>query len=198
MLFRSGMFMKAHEPTIHPAEALPLFAAHYFPGVVSGMLIGAILITVITCAGGLALGIATMVTRDLYQNLLRPGMRDGEGVRMARGVIVGVVLLGVLVGASDVLKLIINYSFLAFAFRADVILVPLTVAIFFARSRLCSTGAGMGAVLGGMLTNISWSVALPGNGAAVFAGLAGSALGLVIGYGLERRLRVAPAPVGPA
>jgi len=191
-----GMFMKAHEPSIHPAEALPLFAAHYFPGLVSGMLIGAILITVITCAGGLALGIATMVTRDLYQNLLKPQMRDGDGVRIARTVIVAVVLLGVLVGASDVLKLIINYSFLAFAFRADVILVPLMVAIFFADSRLCSIGAGMGAVLGGMLTNIAWSVTWPGNGAAVFAGLAGSAFGLAVGYAVERRLRGVPAPAG--
>ncbi|HVJ55945.1 MAG TPA: sodium:solute symporter family protein [Aliidongia sp.] len=189
-----GMFMKVHEPDIRPAEALPLFAAHYFPGLLSGMLIGAILITVITCAGGLALGIATMVTRDLYQHYLRPDMRDGEGVGVARTIIVAVVVLGVLVGASNVLLLIINYSFLAFAFRADAILVPLIVAIFFTRSRLCCTGAGIGAVVGGMLVNIGWSLAFPGNGAAVFAGLAGSVAGLFIGYGAERRLRAGRKP----
>jgi solute:Na+ symporter, SSS family len=191
-----GLFMKVHEPGIRPAEALPLFAAHYFPEVIGGILIGAILITVITCAGGLALGIATMVTRDLYQHFLRPAMRDGEGVAAARIVIVCVVGLGVLVGASDVLRLIINYSFLAFAFRADAILVPLLVAVFFTRSRLCSPGAGMGAVLGGMLTNIGWSVALPENGAGVFAGLAGSVVGLLIGHGLDRYFRRSPA-LGP-
>lgn len=192
-----GMFMKVHEPTIRPAEALPLFAAHYFPGILGGMLIGAILITVITCAGGLALGIATMVTRDLYQQLLRPGMRDGEGVAVARTVIVAVVILGLFVGASNVMKLIINYSFLAFAFRADVILVPLIVAVFFGRSRLCGTGAGIGAVLGGMLANIGWSLGL-GGGEAVFAGLVGSAAGLAIGYALEQRFGARQAQVSAA
>ena len=44
-----GMFMKIHEPTIAPAQALPLFAAHYFSPVLSGIMLGAILITLITC-----------------------------------------------------------------------------------------------------------------------------------------------------
>lgn len=192
-----GMFMKVHEPTIHPAEALPLFAAHYFPSVLSGMLVGAILITVITCAGGLALGITTMITRDLYQHYLRPGIGDREAVGVARAVIIVIVLLGVLVGASNVMRLIINYSFLAFAFRADAILVPLIIAALFSGSRLCSPGAGIGAVLGGMLANIAWSVALPENGAAVFVGLAGSIVSLLIGLGLEQYLgaRASPARV---
>ena len=188
-----GLFMKAHEPGVRPAEALPLFAAHYFPDIVGGVLIGAILITVITCAGGLALGIATMVTRDLYQPFLRPDLRDGEGVAAARITIVVVVVLGVLVGASDVLRLIINYSFLAFAFRADAILVPLLIAVFFRRSRLCSTAAGMGAVLGGMASNIAWSAALPGNGGAVFIGLAGSLAGLIIGHVIGRHFGIGQA-----
>ena len=32
-----GMFMKIHEPNIVPAQALPLFAAHYFSPVLSGI-----------------------------------------------------------------------------------------------------------------------------------------------------------------
>jgi solute:Na+ symporter, SSS family len=186
-----GLFMRIHEPSIKPAEALPLFAAHYFPDLVGGVLIGAILITVITCAGGLALGIATMVMRDLYQHYLRPQLRDGEGVMAARVILVVVVALGVAVGASDVLRLIINYSFLAFAFRADAILVPLLVAVFLRRSALCNAAAGIGAVVGGMLANIGWNLALPGVGGAVFIGLGGSVLGLLIGHGLGR-LRSAP------
>jgi len=187
-----GMFMKIHEPGIKPAEALPLFAAHYFPDLIGGVLIGAILITVITCAGGLALGIATMVMRDLYQHYLRPNLRDGEGVAAARIILVVVVVLGVAVGASDVLRLIINYSFLAFAFRADAILVPLLVAVFLRRSALCNAAAGIGAVAGGMLANIAWNLALPGTGGAVFIGLGGSVLGLLAGHGIGR-LRPLPA-----
>src|SRR4051812_997905 len=142
-----GMFMKIHEPNIVPAQALPLFAAHYFSPVLSGIMLGAILITVITCAGGLALGISTMITRDLYQHYIRPQMRDREGILVARTTIVVIVVLGVLVGASDMLKLIINYSFLAFAFRADAMLVPVLVAATGLRLRLNTAGAGVGALV---------------------------------------------------
>jgi solute:Na+ symporter, SSS family len=177
-----GMFMKIHEPNIAPAEALPLFAAHYFSPVLGGVMVGAILITVITCAGGLALGIATMVTRDLYQQYIRPQMQDREGILVARVTIVVIVALGVLIGGSDVLKLIINYSFLAFAFRADAMLIPLLVAVIGPRLRLNTAGAGVGALAGGIITNIGWTLMVSRGGAAVFVGLAGSVVGLLLGH----------------
>jgi SSS family solute:Na+ symporter len=180
-----GMFMKIHEPNIDPAQALPLFAAHYFSPVLSGILLGAILITVITCAGGLALGIATMVTRDLYQHYIRPHMRDREGILVARITIVVMVVLGVLIGGSDVLKLIISYSFLAFAFRADAMLVPVLVAVIGPRVRLNTAGAGVGALAGGIITNIGWTLMVSEGGAAVFIGLAGSVAGLLLGHAVS-------------
>jgi len=181
-----GMFMKIHEPNIAPAQALPLFAAHYFSPVLSGILLGAILITVITCAGGLALGIATMVTRDLYQHYIRPQMRDREGILVARITIVMMVVLGVLIGGSDVLKLIISYSFLAFAFRADAMLIPVLVAVIGPRLRLNTAGAGVGALVGGIIANVGWNLTVSEGGAAVFIGLAGSVAGLLLGHTVSR------------
>jgi SSS family solute:Na+ symporter len=180
-----GMFMRVHEPGIAPAQALPLFATHYFPPVIGGMLLGAILITIITCAGGLALGIATMFTRDLYQPYLRQKTGDRQGLLVARTAIVVVVLAGVLIGASHLLKLIISYSFLAFAFRADAMLVPLVVAVLGNRTRLRSAGAGVGALLGGMTTNLFWNLAIEPGGAALFIGLMGSVAGLFVGHALS-------------
>jgi SSS family solute:Na+ symporter len=180
-----GMFMRVHEPTIMPAEALPLFASHYFSPLLSGVMLGAILITVITCAGGLALGISTMVTRDLYQHYFRPAMSDREGLLVARTVIVVVVVAGVLIGASDILKLIINYSFLAFAFRADAMLVPVLVAVLGNRTGLRSAGAGVGALVCGMVTNVFWNLAIEPGGAAAFIGLLGSFIGLFVGHAIS-------------
>jgi SSS family solute:Na+ symporter len=180
-----GMFMKIHEPNIDPVQALPLFAAHYFSPLLSGILLGAILITVITCAGGLALGIATMVTRDLYQRYIRPRMQDREGILVARSTIVVMVVLGVLIGGSDLLKLIINYSFLAFAFRADAMLVPVLVAVAGPRLRLNTVGAGVGALAGGIITNIGWNLFVSKGGVAVFIGLAGSVVGLLLGQAVS-------------
>lgn len=180
-----GMFMRVHEPNIAAAQALPLFAAHYFSPVMSGIMLGAILITVVTCAGGLALGIATMFTRDLYQHYIRPQMGDREGLLVARGLIVVVVVAGVLIGASDFLKLIISYSFLAFAFRADALLVPVIVAVIGSRTRLRSAGAGIGALMCGMVTDIGWNLMVAPGGAAVFIGLIGSFIGLLAGHALS-------------
>jgi len=180
-----GMFMRIHEPNIAPAQALPLFAAHYFSPVLSGILLGAILITVVTCAGGLALGIATMITRDLYQLYIRPQLSDREGILVARATIVMMVLLGVLVGGSELLKLIISYSFLAFAFRADSMLIPVIVAAIGPRLRLNTAGAGIGALAGGMVTNIVWNLMVSPGGAAVFIGLAGSVIGLLLGHAVS-------------
>lgn len=191
-----GMFMRIHDPKIAPAQALPLFAQHYFPSLLSGVLIGAILITVITCAGGLALGISTMVTRDLYQTYLRPNLGDREGLRVARAVVVTVITLGVVAGASDVLKLIINYSFLAFAFRADVVLIPLLCTVFLPESRLCTLWAGIGAVLCGMVGNIAWTTFGSAPSLSLFVGLAGSLIGLLLGAMLEamfKSRRIVPA-----
>jgi len=184
-----GMFMRVHEPGIAPAQVLPLFATHYFPPVIGGMILGAILITVVTCAAGLALGIATMITRDLYQCYLRPKMGDHEGLMVARTVVIIVVLAGVLIGASDLLKLIISYSFLSLAFRADAMLVPLVVAILGNRTSLRSAGAGVGALVGGMVTNLFWNLMVAPGGMVVFIGLLGSVVGLFGGHALRLFLR---------
>jgi solute:Na+ symporter, SSS family len=180
-----GMFMRVHEPNIAPAQALPLFAAHYFSPILGGIMLGAVLISVITCAGGLALGIATMITRDLYQRYRRPSLSDREGILVARTTIVVVVLLGVLIGGSGMLKLIISYSFLAFAFRADAMLIPVIVAALGPRLRLNTAGAGIGALVGGMMTNIIWNLTVSPGGAAVFIGLAGSVTGLLLGHAVS-------------
>jgi solute:Na+ symporter, SSS family len=184
-----GMFMRVHAPGIDPAQTLPLFATRYFSPLISGVMLGAILITVITCAGGLALGIATMITRDLYHHHLRPQMTDHEGLRVIRIVIVLVVVAGVAAGSSNLLTLIINYSFLAFAFRADALLVPLVVAVIGRRTSLRSTGAGIGALLGGMAANLFWNFRIEQGGAAVFIGLMGSVVGLLSGHGVSIALR---------
>jgi SSS family solute:Na+ symporter len=184
-----GMFMRVHEPGIEPAQALPLFAMHYFPPLMSGLILGAILITVISCAGSLALGIATMITRDLYQHYLSPKMSDREGLLIMRTVIILVVVAGVATGASNLLKLIINYSFLAFAFRTDALLAPLLVAVVGQATSLRSTGAGVGALLGGMATNLFWNLRVEQGGAAVFIGLLGSIVGLLGGHALWLGLR---------
>ena len=129
-----------------------------------------------------------MITRDLYQHYLRPTMSNREGIVVARSTIVVMVVLGVLIGGSNVLQLIINYSFLAFAFRADSMLIPVVVAAIGPRLRLNTAGAGVGALALGMISNIVWNVFISAGGEAVFIGLIGSAVGMLIGHAISLSL----------
>ena len=124
-------------------------------------------------------------------------MSDRKGLLVMRTVIILVVVAGVATGASNLLKLIVNYSFLAFAFRTDALLAPLLVAVVGQTTSLRSTGAGVGAVLGGMATNLFWNLRVEQGGAAVFIGLLGSVVGLLSGHapwlGLRHQRRI-PQP----
>ena len=123
--------MRTHRPGIKPVQALPLFVKEHFSGLASGLMLGALLITVIACAAALALGISTMVTRDLFQHYARPNASDREVVLFARLVLLAMIVLGVIVATSNIVKLVVDYSFLAFALRAATIAVPLLVAVAF-------------------------------------------------------------------
>ena len=52
--------------------------------------------------------------------------------------------------------------------------------------RLVNTaGAGVGALAGGIVTNIGWNLFVSQGGAAVFIGLAGSVAGLLLGHAVS-------------
>jgi hypothetical protein len=64
-------------------------------------------------------------------------------------------------------------------------LIPVIVAALGPRLRLNTAGAGIGALVGGMMTNIIWNLTVSPGGAAVFIGLAGSVTGLLLGHALS-------------
>lgn len=188
----AGLYMRTHRPGIDPTQALPLFVREHFTGLPSGLVIGALLITVIACASALALGISTMVTRDLFQHFVRPNASDRSVILFARAVLLVVILLGVLVATSNVIKLIVDYSFLAFALRAATIAVPLLVAVAFPRSRFVSIGGGACAAVVGLLTDVVLSVA--GISYPIYWSLLAALAGLVVGTLAYPRRVSAPVP----
>jgi len=175
----AGLYMRTHRPGIKPVEALPLFIKEHFTGLASGLVLGALLITVIASAAALALGISTMLTRDLFQHFVRPEASDKALVLFARITLLVMIVLGVVVASSNIIKLIVEYSFLAFALRAATIAVPLLAAVAFPRSRLISIGGGVGAAVGGLLTDIILSSL--GAPYVIYWALLASVVGLAIG-----------------
>ena len=65
-----GMYMKIHFPDINPGSAFPLFVLQYLNPYVGGIILGAILISVIGSGAGITLGFATIVTNDIYKKIL--------------------------------------------------------------------------------------------------------------------------------
>jgi hypothetical protein len=53
------------------------------------------------------------------------------------------------------------------------------------RLRFNKVGAGVGALAGGIITNIGWNLFVSQGGVAVFTGLAGSVVGLVLGQAVS-------------
>lgn len=175
----AGLYMRKHSPGIPPVQALPLFVKENFGGLASGLVLGALLITVIACASSLALGIATMVTRDLYQNFRKSVGSERSIVWFARVVMVVVIVLAVLVVQSNVIKLVVTYSFLAFALRAATIAVPLLAVIAFPRSKYISPAGGITAAFVGLASDIILSTL--GVTAPLYWAFGASILGLFVG-----------------
>lgn len=175
----AGLYMHKHRPGIPAVQALPLFVKEHFGGLPSGLILGALLITVTACASALALGIATMATRDLYQNFRKSSGSERSIVWFARAVTVLVIVLAVVVAKSDIIKLVVTYSFLAFALRAATIAVPLLAVIAFPRSRYISPVGGLAAALAGLVTDVVLSVV--GANYAIYWSLLASIIGLLVG-----------------
>lgn len=154
----AGLYMRKHHTGIPAVQALPLFVKEHFNGLASGLILGTLLITVTAGASALALGIATMATRDLYQNFRKTSGSEKSIVWFARAVIVIVVVLAFVVVKSNIIQLVVTYSFLAFALRAATIAVPMLAAIALPGSKYISPAGGLAAALAGLVTDIALSI----------------------------------------
>lgn len=71
-----GMYMKIHFPNINPNEAFPLFLINYLHPILGGVSIATVLISSIATGAGLALGIATMMVKDIIPILSNKKLED--------------------------------------------------------------------------------------------------------------------------
>lgn len=71
-----GMYMHAAHPEISAIDALPLYLCTYLPEWLGGVGIAGLLISSLGSIAGLALGIGTMISRDIFYKML--GMQDGQ------------------------------------------------------------------------------------------------------------------------
>jgi SSS family solute:Na+ symporter len=105
--------------------ALPTLMMN-LPPIVGGLILASILAAILSTVSPIILASGTMITKDLYQRILRPGASDAEVLRMSRivtalsGVICSVAAIG-LVNATRVLDIV--YS--AYSLRGALFVVLL-------------------------------------------------------------------------
>lgn len=148
-----GMYMRGHYVTAAEAAALqnagerlpegigvlentlqsfPTFILAHLPAWLGGIALGTLLINILGCGSGLVLGAATIVTRDVYGNLMTVLRRTPRLSQLAqtRVSIVLLLLLG-MVAAHFVRGSFINdLGFLSLGLRAAALLLPLSFALW--------------------------------------------------------------------
>lgn len=144
-----GLVLRARGVTTDPSQALPLFITEHFPPLMAGILWSGLFITVIGCAAGLILGVATNVSRDFLLPLLFEDATEGQSLRTSRLVVVAVVVLAALLGAGGEGSMILQWSYLSMGLRGAGTFFPFVVGIL-APGRLHAPWA-LAASIGGLV-----------------------------------------------
>ena len=145
-----GLFMRSHYMLRAEAEALaavgealpelpilestiramPTFALNHFPPLVAGIILGTLLITAVSGGAGLSFGMATILTRDILKRLSSRWNDPKKELVAVRTCIAGILLAAVAVTVSLPDSLINDFGFLSMGFRACVLFLPMTAALW--------------------------------------------------------------------
>ena len=124
-----GLYMRAAFPASQAAQSFPQFLLSYFPGFWAGVFLATLLVAIIGCGAGLTLGIASIMTGNLYARI-RPGASDRQKLTVNRITIVAVLLLAIVFTVGDVQSVILQWSFMSMGLRGAVVFIPLCGALF--------------------------------------------------------------------
>lgn len=196
-----GLFMRANYPAIAAKTALTAFAIEYLPPVLSGMLLGTLFIAVVGTGAGLAMGISTIVRRDILQRF-SDRMTDPKlnGV-LSKIIIVLILAVGVALSAGSLGDTILSFAFMSMGLRGAVVFVPMLCALWLP-GKVNKKWAMAGIVTGPLAVLICGTVLpLPAGIDPLFAGVAASMLccgaGLVKGNRTEAIKLVHVRPAKP-
>ena len=140
-----GMFMHVHHPEINSIDALPLYLSTYLPDWLGGIGLAALLLSALGSIAGLALGIGTMISRDIISKL----WRSATAVNLLWASRFSVLLAAAAAIVFVFFHLnssVLEWNYLSMALRGSGIFLPLTFCVFFPHRVRASMGvAAMGA-----------------------------------------------------
>ena len=125
-----GLFMRINYPDINPASAFPQFVLKYMNPWLSGIVLATLLIAAVGTGAGLALGISTVFTKDIYKNYIDKEADDDKLLMVSRLIIVASLSLALLFTTGSAKSLILKWSFMSMGLRGATVFGPLCAALF--------------------------------------------------------------------
>lgn len=125
----AGLYMRAFEPDVSPLLVLPIYLAEHLPPWLGGVALGGVMLSIVGSLGGLALGVATMIAKDI---LARAFSVEDEGKKLLllRVVVLVVVVSACTVAIANMGRQVLILTYLSMALRGGGIFLPLTLAVF--------------------------------------------------------------------
>ena len=124
-----GLYMRTvTDPgTFVAKNALTEFVLHYsgIPGIVAGIILGALFIASVGTGAGLALGVSNVIRRDILFRLSRREFSPAAAENVNRILIVCVLACGCLLSTGSLGDTILNFSFMSMGLRGATVFVPL-------------------------------------------------------------------------
>ncbi|KYZ78128.1 sodium:solute symporter [Anaerosporomusa subterranea] len=177
-----GMYMHANYPDMLPINALPMYMIYNLPEWLGGAAITALLLSSIGSVAGLALGVGTMLSRDIISELF--GFSGAKRLLwLNRTCILIITICAALFVFGNMQSLVLEWNFLSMALRGVGIFVPLTIAIFFPgklppKAAICS-------MIAGVAVSLLWNILYPEYKNPLFSGLAVSLVVAVVGIAVN-------------
>jgi len=179
-----AMFMHATHPEVSPILVLPIYLLQYQPAWLGGMGVAGILLSLVGSIGGLALGIGTMVSKDLCYELLHI-TTNKTVLWVNRITVLFVIFIASLIAIVNLNSQVLGWNYMSMALRGAGVFLPLTLAIF-APGRLTPGWAISSMVLSTVSAIISAVILhLPID--PLFIGIAVSAMTIMVGLIVGRK-----------
>ena len=184
-----GLYMRANAALyagVTAKTALTAFITAHLPPLPAGIILGTLFITVVGTGAGITLGISTMLTNDIWGQLI-PRFRQPNAKAVLSKLMIALVLaVAGFLACGSLGDIILQFTFMSMGLRGAVVFLPLSCALWLPGK--ISTRYAMASVITGPLVVLLfglWKV-LPFD--PLFAGVGASLLIMAAGLYHHRKL----------
>ncbi len=185
-----GLYMRtATDPAIFVAKtALTQFVLTQLPEFIGGIVLGTLFISSVGTGAGLALGISTVIRRDLIQRFSNRFDSESAGNYLQKILIVMILMCACALSSGSLGDTILNFAFMSMGLRGATVFAPLCF-ILWGKRRISGQWATASIIVGPVIVLIFQTVPLLNkllNGwNALFPGIIAALLIMAIGYAVS-------------